>query len=295
MKRLFTSAIVLAVLFVLAVSTAGSYLSKPAMQTIGDAPLPFGAVNIEYQGVHGWFASAQNNQRCALLMHGVRGNRQAMLKRAEMLKANGYAVFLIDLQAHGETPGDFISFGYLESNSARKAVTFLRAVKHCQQVVSIGVSLGGAASVLGDAPLDVDAMVLEAVYSNIQTAVANRITMRLGRVGSAIAPLLYHQLPLRYGIALDSLSPIDAIQNVTAPVLVIAGADDTHTTLAESKAIFANGPTPKQFWQVDGAAHIDFYGYAPSEYTDVVLGFLAEHLPALQTAEALQTPPQPSP
>ena len=47
----------------------------------------------------------------------------------------------------------------------------------------LGKSLGGAAAVLADPPLEADAMVLEAVFASFDTAVENRIAMYLGPPG----------------------------------------------------------------------------------------------------------------
>ena len=201
-----------------------------------------------------------------------------MIDRALLLKDNGYSVLLIDLQAHGETPGEFISFGYLESESARKAVSYLRETKSCRKIASLGVSLGGAASLLGKKPLSVDAFVLEAVYPDIKTAVENRIKIRLGFMAKILAPLLYHQLPLKHGIELKSLSPIDSIKKITSPLLIIAGTEDKHTTIVESKRLFLAAPEPKEFWEVEGAAHVDFYTFSPDEYATVLLKFLQKSL-----------------
>ncbi|TQV89309.1 alpha/beta hydrolase [Aliikangiella coralliicola] len=258
--------------------TIGHYLTLPNPLKVGKPPASLEASEVNIQGVSGWFSESDNNYKCVLLMHGIRSSRTSMIDRALLLKDNGYSVLLIDLQAHGETPGEFISFGYLESESARKAVSFLRETKSCKKIASLGVSLGGAASLLGKKPLSVDAIVLEAVYSDIETAVENRVKIRLGFVAKFLAPLLYHQLPLKHGIELKSLSPIDSIKNVTSSLLIIAGTEDKHTTLSESKLLFTAAPEPKAFWEVEGAAHVDFYAFSPEEYATVLLAFLQSAL-----------------
>jgi uncharacterized protein len=50
-----------------------------------------------------------------LLLHGVRADRLAMVSRAQLLTRQGFSVLLIDLQAHGATPGEAITLGYRES------------------------------------------------------------------------------------------------------------------------------------------------------------------------------------
>jgi fermentation-respiration switch protein FrsA (DUF1100 family) len=49
---------------------------------------------------------------------------------------------------------------------------------------------------------------------------------------------------------------------------------DEHTTPAETWALFAKAPEPRQLWMVPGAAHVDLYRVAPEEYRRRVLAFL---------------------
>lgn len=57
-----------------------------------------------------------------------------MLDRARFLSAAGFAVLLFDFQAHGESPGEHITFGYLESRDAQAAVEFLRTQAQVERI-----------------------------------------------------------------------------------------------------------------------------------------------------------------
>ena len=147
----------------------------------------------------------------------------------------------------------------------------------------IGVSLGGAAALLGPAPLRVDALVLESVYPDIDAALANRLRAVLGPgIGATLVPILVPAfetlLPPVLGVAPAELRPIDRIGAVAAPLLVMSGTVDDRTPLAEAEALFARAPEPKQFWAVPGAAHVDLERFAPDDYWRHVLPFLAGHL-----------------
>ena len=140
--------------------------------------------------IHGWFIPGQKGAGAIVLMHGVRANRLAMVGRARFLSRAGYTVLLFDFQAHGESPGAHITFGYLERRDAVAAVRFMRANAPGEKVGVIGVSMGGAAALLATPPLEVDAMVLEMVYPTIDQAVSNRLTMRLVGWARVLTPLL---------------------------------------------------------------------------------------------------------
>ena len=185
---------------------------------------------------------------------------------------------MIDLQAHGETKGENITFGYEESKSAKTAVRYLRQKENCQKIASLGQSLGGAASLLGNSPLNVDAFIIESVYSKIETAVFNRLDMRFGMLANILAPMVYQQIPLRLGIPLDELQPIEAISKVHAPILIVAGSKDKHTTLSESRNMYSKAPNPKEILVLEGAKHVDFYQFSPEKYRSKIVDFLAAYL-----------------
>ena len=208
-----------------------------------------------------------------MLAHSLRSNRSEMLGRARFLHSAGYSLLLFDAQAHGESPGEHLTFGFLEAHDARSAVAFAR--EQGSQVAYIGRSLGGAAALLGDEPLAVDALILESVYPTLREATHNRIEMRLGPLASLLAPLLLVQIEPRIGVAAATIAPIHSIPELRVPLLVIAGEIDQHTTLAQSKRLFDAAPEPKWLWVVRGAAHVDYYQVRRQEYEHRVLEFLS--------------------
>ena len=216
-------------------------------------------------------------------MHGIWGNRLQMVRRAQVLHRHGYAVLLFDLQAHGESTGTRITFGRREGMDAASAVSFVRGRAPGERIGAIGVSLGGAAALLGPGPLPVEALMLESVFPTIDAALTNRLRAALGPILGRIAPPLLARvfkavLPPILGVTAADLRPIDRIYALTAPVLVASGAADDRTPLAKAEALFARAPEPKRFWPVPGAGHEDLERFDPDAYWDVVMPFLASNL-----------------
>lgn len=220
----------------------------------------------------------QKDAGAIVLMHGVRANRLSMLDRARFLRRAGFSVLLFDFQAHGESSGEHITFGYLESRDAQAAVNFLRANTNSERIGVIGVSMGGAATLLASPPLDVNAMVLEMVYPTITQAISNRLRMRLGTWSGILTPLLTWQLKPRLGISADALNPVDKVGAIPVPKLFIVGEDDQHTTLKESEQIFGAAAEPKELWVVEHATHTDLYAKKKEDYERRVLAFFENHL-----------------
>jgi fermentation-respiration switch protein FrsA (DUF1100 family) len=158
----------------------------------------------------------------------------------------------------------------------------MRARLPNERVGAIGSSLGGAAALLAPAPLDVDALVLESVYSDIGSAIENRIIAVLGPVGTLVAPstaaLFKLLLPPFLGVRAADLRPIDRIAQVRAPVLVAGGMLDDRTSIVETRRMFARANEPKRLWVVPRARHVDLEGFGPADYRSHVLVFMLETL-----------------
>jgi len=283
MRRLIVGSLALVLLSLVATWQVGSSLTAPAPAAFRppEGLLPLDDVELASESgarIRGWFLSGTPGRGAVLLMHGVRANRLSMASRAAFLRRAGFSVLLIDLQAHGESSGPAITFGHLEALDARAATAHLRTRLPSERIGALGSSLGGAAAVLGSPALEVHALALEAVYPNVENAIANRLEIRLGPAGRWLTPLFSLQLRLRLGIPAGALAPVEGIRAVRCPVLVVAGALDRRTSSSDTDALFAAVTAPKELWVIPGAAHVDFHRFAPAEYERRIETFFAAHL-----------------
>lgn len=92
-------------------------------------------------------------------------------------------------------------------------------------------------------------------------------------------------MALRLAIRPHALHPIAHIAALKAPVLIVAGAADLHTTLPETQRLYAAAAAPKALWVVDGAAHVNLHAYAPADYERRIGAFLAQHLSPTPVAD----------
>ena len=228
--------------------------------------------------IAGWLKRGTAGRGAVMLMHGIKGSRWQMLGRARLLADAGMSVLLFDFQAHGESRGEVITFGFLEARDARAAFDFLRRTVPGERIGVVGMSLGGAAAILAEPALEADAMVLEAVYGTFDEALANRMQMQAGVFAGVAFPLLKVQVKPRLGFDPNALRPSDSIRRSRAALLLIAGSVDRHATMAEMQRIFDNANNPKDLWVIEGATHTDFLRFTPDEYHRRVVPFLAERL-----------------
>jgi len=263
----------------------GTNFSAPQPTPAGKPPNDLAFEDVQFPSLSGsrtsgWYFPADEPIGGVVLLHGVRSNRSGVVNRVPFLHSAGYSVLAIDFQAHGESPGDHITFGYLERHDARAAVEWLRGRLPDKKIAVIGVSMGAAAAVMNGSALGADALIVETMYPSLGEAVDNRMRDNLGWWGPMFSWVLLAQTKPRLGFWSSELSPISKIEEVGAPVFVIAGEKDTYTLLGESTRIFEKAREPKEFWQVENARHDDMCAFTTEDYSRRVIAFLAKWLKA---------------
>lgn len=241
-----------------------------------------------------WPAPGQNgvktNAPALLFLHGNGGTRAVFADAARWFNGQGYAVMTIDFRGHGESAPEKHSFGLFEARDAKAAFDWIKAETGGASVGVVGLSLGGAAALLGDdGPLAADAMVLQAVYPDIRHAIRNRLSDRAGPfVGAMMEPLLSYQSWFRQGVSPTRFSPIKAVVHYDGPLFVIGGGADRYTPPAETRALAESYEGDAEVWMVPGLDHAAVSSGDNPEYRQRLLQFFNAHL------RENETPPVPA-
>jgi pimeloyl-ACP methyl ester carboxylesterase len=284
-KKLAIAAATLVMAAAAVIWEIGTTLVSPQLHPVVK-PAGFDAESVHIQGpghsIAGWWSDAGERHPVVLLLHGIRGDRVSMVSRAGLLHAEGFSTLLIDLQAHGETPGGEITLGWREAADVDAALGWISQRRSGSPVGVVGCSLGGAAFLYSSQRRKPAAIVLEAVYPRARMAIENRLRTRFGAAAPFLVPLLTMQLPLRVGVSAEQLEPIRYASGLKGAVLIIAGEKDRYTTLAESLELYEAMPQPRDMWVVRDAGHQDFLARDPAGYQAHAISFLREHLLELQ-------------
>jgi uncharacterized protein len=275
-----------AAVFSIALGMSACMLAGPSLRRVTSPPAQLGARTVVFGStsgslIHAWLSHGRTGAGAVLLLHGAGANRESMLGRAQFLHDEGFTVLAPDFQAHGESPGEHVTFGARESLDAAAAMAYLHEVAPGERVGVIGVSMGGAATLLGPGPIAANAFVLESVYPTIRNAVSDRLATWFGPLGGVArlftSPLI-GVVGSEIGVGERELQPIDRIGRITAPLLLISGTEDPYTPIAEAESLYAHAPARKSFWPVAGAGHEDLHQFAPREYEQRVGTFLVRWL-----------------
>jgi pimeloyl-ACP methyl ester carboxylesterase len=267
--------------FVLAIAwSAGSVMVQATPSAVGRAALP--AQDLRIASTDGvtlaatYWRGRTADAPAVLLLHGNGASRAMMADNAAWLAGQGYAALTIDFRGHGESSATVHSFGLRENADAAAALAWLRHRQAGAKVAVVGVSLGGAAALLGpEGPVAADALVLQAVYPDIHRAIRNRIASQIGTVAAwLLEPLLSLQAVPRYGVLPGRISPLDAVRRYQGPVFVIGGGADPYAPPDESREMFEAVPGPRALWIAEGLDHGQVAGLADDFYRRRLLDFL---------------------
>jgi dipeptidyl aminopeptidase/acylaminoacyl peptidase len=211
-----------------------------------------------------------------LLLHGNGASRAAMSGMGEWLRSLGYAVLAIDFRGRGESDQIPGSFGVFEARDAHAAYRWLAARQGHAPIGVVGISMGGAAALIGEAgPLPARCLVLQAVYPDIRRAIGNRIDATGGRaLGTMVEPMLSFQSLPRFGVWPSRISPIRALPRYRGSVMIIGGGADRFTPPEETRALFDAAHGPKEYWIVDGLDHEAMSSDESEAYRDHIGAYL---------------------
>ncbi len=225
------------------------------------------------------FLEGDGRKACVLVLHGNGTNRAGMTHIFRLLHDNGYGVFAIDFRGHGASDAVQTTAGYDERLDANVAFDTMRKKCPARKTAIYGFSLGGAAALLGTAAQRTDALILDAVYPDIESAVDVRVARALGPPGRwIVTPVLMKMLEWRTGIDRSRMRPVDAAAKITAPTLFLAGGADDRAPESGMRAMQSHMRGASAFIVVPGADHGANAATLGPEFNRRILGFLAQNL-----------------
>jgi|RhiMetdeSRZDD1v2_1073273.scaffolds.fasta_scaffold00348_32 pimeloyl-ACP methyl ester carboxylesterase len=247
------AAALIAAALIMAPSIAAGGLLYPARHALR-AAIPPGCENRDFQGddvtLRGWQCGSIGKRRGTIIfLHGVADNRGSSVGVVQRFTPRGFDVVAYDSRRHGQSPGEVCTYGFVEKRDLRRVIDGLST----GAVVLIGTSLGAAVA-LQEAASDprVATVVAAESFSDLRTVATERAPWYLPGPVIRKAFIVAEQ---RGRFLVDAVSPLQAARTITAPVLLIHGAEDKETPPAHSQRIFEALTGPRRLMLVPGAGH----------------------------------------
>lgn len=229
-----------------------------------------------------WFVPAQ--QRTAvLLLHGRRrGELIETLRPLSAFNQLGLPALALAYRNHdGSDPSPDGLFHY-GASEWRDALTGARELKArgYDRVILYGMSMGGAVTLEAlkrwpaDAP-EVVGIVLDSPLIDPYAVVelgAEKAGMPLAGSATSVALLMAR---LRTGADFTQLRQARTSRTLPAPLLLIAGEDDTTVPIAAIDEFADNLLSPFEYLRLEGVEHVEAWNHGPLRYQQWLADFIA--------------------
>ena len=232
--------------------------------------------------LHAYWVPAENPKGTILLVHGYRSTMLADFGIAfECYHALGLNLLVPHQRSHGDSQGQFITFGVKESGDMLEWIDYHnRAFGACQMILS-GLSMG-ASTVLyltdRKLPGNVKGIIADCGFTSPKEILSSvfRQVVHLPAVPTIWAAELFCRFFA--GFSLHSKDTRKSLANSKVPVLMIHGTGDDFVPCEMTKQGYAACTGPKRLLLVEGAEHGISFIVDQQAYTSALLTFLKTNL-----------------
>lgn len=196
------------------------------------------------QTINGLFFPGEDKTKAILYFHGNAGDLSGWQFVAEDLLPSGLSIFIIDYRGYGKSTGSITEAGlYADADAALRFLNEKKKIKS-DSVIIYGRSIGSGVAVDLASRKRCAGLVLESSYSSLATLANEKV------------PFFFPSFYLR-----AKFNNKDKINQVSAPIAFIHGADDTLIPPAHSQILFETFRGKKTFVLVEKGQHNDLHAF----------------------------------
>ncbi len=199
---------------------------------------------------------------------------------ARPYQESGYNILVIDNRAHGESDGLYNTVGFEEHKDLLNWANYLHENHHTDSIVFHGICIGCAGSLYAllseKCPDYIHGIVAEGMFPNFRESFRNHmIELKKPMFG---LPFIDAWMILLTGHSMKK-GPIDVIDRLDRPILMICGREDHYSTPEYSEKMFDKcGSQVKQIVWFDHGAHSKLRYTDPEKYDGAIKAFLAQNM-----------------
>ncbi len=224
--------------------------------------LPFEDINFltaDGESLNGWFIPAMGAKVTILYCHGNAGNISNRLSRLNHFYKMGFNVFIFDYRGYGNSTGKPSEKGlYLDAQAAYDYVITRKDVDR-ENIVVLGVSLGGPVAAELCLNRKVKALVLENTFVSLALQGKD----------------LYPYLPVRF-LLWEKYDTLSRIKKISIPKLFFHGIDDEVVSFKHARLLYDAALPPKVFVPFRGGHDDDIFKLS-DDYEKKLIEFFIEY------------------
>lgn len=237
-------------------------------------------VNRGYQQTAWYLPASQDTHKTAIVVHGFTNDKEDMKPYAMIFHSLGYNVLIPDNEAHGESEGDLIGYGWNDRLNLLAWIDLLVSEDKDSRISLFGLSMG-AATVMMASGEQLPSQVVNIIEDCGYTSVWDELKFQAKAMYNLPAfPLLYEVSALskiRAGFSYGEASSVKQLAKNKLPVLFIHGDKDTFVPTDMVYQNYQATKGPKELMVVKGAKHAKSFEINPDQYKEKIAAFLQKY------------------
>ncbi|MCT4643480.1 MAG: alpha/beta fold hydrolase [Carboxylicivirga sp.] len=212
-----------------------------------------------------------------ILLHGIRSNKEHFLPLARQLADSSYNAVIFDLRGHGESEGQFCTYGYLEKSDVANLVEIIKNKTDLSNNIGIwGQSLGGAIALQSMATIpSIKYGIIESTFSDFDSIVHDYFRYHLG-----------YDIPFLTDYCIDrtrtvtqfeprDVKPYKYAEKITQPIIIAHGRLDKRISIDYGLKNYQHIQSKnKAFIEIPDANHLNLWKVGGKPYFRTVFEFL---------------------
>ncbi|EHI69227.1 alpha/beta hydrolase [Streptococcus ictaluri] len=228
-----------------------------------------------------WYLpAAKQSNKTAIVVHGFTNDKEDMKPYAMLFHELGYNVLMPDNEAHGESQGNLIGYGWNDRLNVKKWSQLLVSENKDSQITLFGVSMGAATVIMASGeklPEQVINIIEDCGYSSVW----DELKFQAKDMYNLPAfPLLYEVSALskiRAGFSYGEASAVKQLAKNKRPILFIHGGNDKFVPTEMIYDNYRASKGPKEKLIVKEAKHAKSYETNPKQYQEKIARFLEKY------------------
>jgi len=278
------------VTLILAHFVAPYAIIKPPKQNVkvtpADFQLDYEEVSIDIdngQALVGYWTKSglQETKGLMILLHGIGGCKEHFISLAKNLSMMGIDCLLYDSRAHGQSGGEYCTYGFYEKEDVTKAIDFVKSRGIDYPIGIWGNSMGGAIAIQS---LAVDSRlefgIVESTFTALKQIVSDyQKRMSYGLRLSLLSDYCMDKAGEIANFDPDNVQPIQDVKNIHQPMFIAHGDADENINVAYGKKLFENlASENKELVIVKDGGHFGLFDKGGKAYYDKIVRFINDQL-----------------
>lgn len=228
-----------------------------------------------------WLVAHKKPRGTVIYLHGVGDCKIGGIPLASFLYSQGYNVFLYDLRHHGESGGNYCTYGFYERHDVSTVIDYLQQREGFKagKIGVFGTSMGAAIAIQAAAiDVRISAVVAEASFTTLRSIAVDYQKRLIKLPWHFLRNVALARSQKVAGFKARYVSPLDDVRRLRCPILFVHGSEDTFIDVQYSKELYNASPEPKQFLLIKGANHNNVWDMGGSQYQETLIAFYNSNL-----------------